>query len=211
MGYATDVKVLAGLLACVLVVGCSGDDDDGDSGTPTFAAGTTVTPAGDFTEIASGQQEGVTWQLAHAPASDGGTCWRFTSQPELVATSEACAAPPGDENQPPEFAVEFPFTTDGTGVADAVVVTSTVDIEDAEFAFADGSRAEPVTSTFNNGTGALVWIGPTDPAIGALTITTADGTTLHCGPGTITDPAEIANLDPAELAEQRSFPWACVG
>jgi hypothetical protein len=182
------------------------EDDVTGIGTST---GTAVAPAGDWQRVSNGVQAGVTWALERAPATDGGNCWRFSSTPRLVAVDVACTSAPGGPGAPPEFAVDFPFTTGGAGGADVVVAVATVDVADARFAFADGTTAPAVTRAFSNGTGALVWIGPAEPAVVAATLTTADGTVLSCGPGSIASATDAQGLTAEELAEQRTYPWAC--
>lgn len=182
-----------------------GDDVTG-IGTST---GTAVAPAGEWQRVSNGVQAGVTWKLERAPATNGGTCWRFSSTPRLVDVDVACVSAPGEPGAPPELTVEFPFTTGGNGPADVVVAVATVDVTDARFAFVDGTTAPAVTSAFSNGTGALVWIGPTEPAVVAAALTTADGTVLSCGPGAVATAADAQGLTAEELAEQRTYPWAC--
>lgn len=182
------------------------EDDVTETGTST---GTAVAPAGNWERVSNGVQAGVTWELERAPATNGGACWRFSSTPRLVDVDVACASAPGQPEAPPEFAVEFPFTTGGTGSADVVVAVATVDVADARFAFVDGTTAPAVTSAFSNGTGALVWIGPTEPPVVAAALTTADGTELSCGPGSVATAADAQGLTAEELAEQRTYPWAC--
>ena len=177
-----------------------------ESGTAT---GTAVEPAGDWLAVIEGQDAGVTWSLERAPATNGGTCWRFSSTPRLVDVDVACASPPAEPGTPAEFAVEFPFAGHGTGPVDVVVAVGTVEVTDARFAFVDGTTAPAVASRFSEGTGAVVWIGPAVPPVVAATLTTAAGVELSCGPGRIITAADAQAMTDEELAEERTYPWAC--
>jgi len=189
-------------VCCVAVtvgVACSGDDDAG------------IEPPAGYTEVASGESDGLTWTLSSQPDPDvdGGTCWHLDTEPEVEQLlSDTECRPPVDDELPRDFNSEFPFGTPATGAFDILVGIIPDEIAEAEFGFADGSAAEPVF--VDEERGIIVWAGPSEPFLGGVAVTLADGVRLGCGPGDIVSSTQLEDMTEEQLVEIRQFVFTCL-
>ena len=167
--------------------------------------------AGPFTLVGSGRDAGLEWTLESAPAVDGRTCWRFRSTPEVPQVDELtddglfCEAPL-PENPAVEARVRFVVDSAGTSPVEVVIAVLPEGVTGAELVSADRSRrALPLERT----PGLLVHVGPPDPQPVVVLLELADGTRLGCGPGPVTEPADLDTLDPDTLTILRDIAWGC--
>lgn len=166
---------------------------------------------GPFTVVAEGRDARLTWTLERAPAADGRTCWRFASTPEVPLvddlTEDGLHCPPVlPDDALLEARVVFVVDSAAGAPAEVVIAELPAGVVAAELVTADGARRDlPV----DPGSRVLAYVGPPDPQPVVLTLSTADGARLGCGPGAVTEPADLDTMDADTLLALRDVPWGC--
>jgi hypothetical protein len=163
--------------------------------------------SGPYVEIASGTAGTTAYRVLRAPATDGGTCWKVESDPAYVPQDEpradggVCAAPITTSGEPLD---QVGFPIDGTADTPYEIFGLLLpEGSTAEASFFDGTR-RPVPL---DPSGLALVVGPSEPVLGAMVVTLADGKKLSCGPGPINGPADLEGTAPEEAF---SAPWNCL-
>jgi hypothetical protein len=167
-------------------------------------------PTGPYEKVAGGTFDGIPWQLARAPATADGTCWRFDAAGGIapVASTEddgATCIAGTDPGAPADEQVQF-VADAGTGAPFDVLVAVVPVGSQVRLRFADRTSQ---ALTVDPG-GFVVWVGPLQPMAVVLEVTAPDGTGAACGPGPVSEVDDLESLPPDQVGDLDHAPWLCI-
>lgn len=167
-------------------------------------------PVGPYEQIAAGTTQGVEWKVVGAPATNGGTCWRFDTSVDIHPVA---ATQPDGATCLAAFDPGAPAADRSAVVVDAgdgspfdVLLTVAPTGSTVEMSFADGSRAAvPEVAP-----GLYLWTGPSSPLAVLLDLSVPGAAPVACGPGPVSDLSDLEDLPPEALAQLSNLPWLCI-
>ena len=176
------------------------------------AASAVAAPAGDFTQVASGEATGVSYRVFRSLSSAGGTCWRVEATPAFDAVGGAgtdghrCVPATTPED---DFTDQVQFVIDASArSAFEMIGVRLPPGATAQLTLAGGTT-QPLVA---DGNGLAVYAGPASPIAGYVEVTLLGGAKLACGPGSVTSPSDVGADGQAlgQALDLRATPWSCL-
>jgi hypothetical protein len=168
-------------------------------------------PTGPFEVVARGTSGAGPWQVLRAPGTDGATCWRLQTESPLDPV--AATNPDGVtciEAFDPEADVDDQVRVvadAGSGASfDAIVAVVPPGSTSASMQFTDRTSQELAIDP----AGVVVWVGPKPPLAVVLDVVGPDGAVASCGPGSVTELADLERLSESERQSLDRAPWLCL-
>jgi hypothetical protein len=189
-----------------VTVAAPADDEIGTPGGPPAVA------EGPWQLVREGRDEatGVTWMLERAPGSRGTVCWRLTADPALQSApstgpqGEVCREPFGPDDDPDDQVL---FLVDASGATpyDALVLLVPAGSQATAVDLDGITHAVEVDED-----GFATWFAGAEVFAVAMEVILPDGTELQCGPGIITEYADLDLIPADQRSSLRDEVWSCL-